>query len=195
MANAIQILVKINDLGRKDINHFKKFMYNSIPMIHMNQANEQRVDIVSRDINMDDIVDYCATNETDITTIYYDIAMGYAHKIEVKYGIVASIKSMTFGMDAECAIFEDSKDKEDGFFELLKDTIDNVCVDDENVIKVGDSIWINTLLCNDCDLVEWYFENQSRELKVNHIDYKSANLYVDGCEYGININEVAKARI
>lgn len=192
MANSVQMLVKINDLGIGNIDTLKKYMYDSLALIHMHEVDELRLDAISLNIDLNDVLDYSSIYQSDITIIYYDTGMGYAKKIEAKYGIVASNKAMTFGMDAECEIFEASKDKEDGFFELLKTTIDKVGGEDEKVISVGDLIEIDTFLCRDTDLLDWYCERDEKHLKVNHIEYQSSMLYVDDCEYAIFIEEVNK---
>ena len=87
MSNEIQVLIKINNFGKGDINSFKKHMYNELSLIHMYQVNDFRIDATVKDFDIDALIVYTANNEADITLIYFDTAMGYSKKCEIKYGL------------------------------------------------------------------------------------------------------------
>ena len=194
MANEVQVLIKINDFGKINIDNLKKYLYNTMPLIHMHQVNDIRIDLTTKYISLDDLIEYTSDNESDITLIYFDTSVGYAKKYELKYGVLASKKSILFGMDIESKLVDDSKNVEDGFFKLLKNTINEVAEEESSIPSVGDIIEINTIICSDSDVLDWYLCFSDKELKVTHIDYLSQNLYVENCEFGINLNEVNKIK-
>ena len=193
MSNEVQVLIKINNFGKGDINSFKKHMYNELSLIHMHQVNNFRIDATAKDFDIDALIDYTANNESDITLIYFDTAMGYAKKCEIKYGLLASKKSILFGMDLEAKVVEENTDTEDGFFYALCNLINENSDEESTLPTVGDTIKINTLICSDIDVLDWYEQKENKTLTVNHIDYVAGNVFVDNCEFGLNINEVIKS--
>jgi hypothetical protein len=53
-------------------------------------------------------------------------------------------------------------------------------------LKKGDTIYIDTMACDDVDLVDWYAEQENKELTVTSVE--EGTVFVKKCPYGIEQN-------
>lgn len=128
--------------------------------------------------------------ELDFSLISYDSSLGYAKKHKYKCIHKISDKTIGFGQDLEWELHERSLREKTDFFDLLLNEIDKFGTEESNIPKVGDKIKILEKICPDIELLQWYDSLSNKNLIVNHIDLLSDGIWIDNCEYRIDLNEI-----
>lgn len=190
MANEVQALIKINDFGKGDMDSLKKHLYHGASLIHMHQVDGFRLDANMKNLDINEFIEYTANKEADITLVYFNTSVGYAKKHELKYGLTTSKRSILFGMDLECKLAEENKEIKDGFFNALCKLINENSDEESSTPSAGDSVELCTIICSDEDVLDWYEQQEDKSLKVNHVDYATQRVFVENCEYSLDMNEL-----
>ena len=109
----------------------------------MHQVNDFRLDVCIKNLDIEVLTEYTANKEADITLVYFDSSAGYAKKYEIKYGLLASKKSILFGMDLECKLIDENKEIKDRFFKALCKLINENSDEESNIPSIGDTVEVN----------------------------------------------------
>ena len=126
-------------------------------------------------------------SESEVSLIYYDTSAGYIRKRVYEYGYLTSNKCALFSIDLEADIYDSSKLKLTPFEKELDAYIEQYGFDESNFPKIGGYISINTLTCSDEDVLEWLDTEKENKFKVNNIEVHSDGVWVDNCDYRIDI--------
>ena len=59
-------------------------------------------------------------------------------------------------------------------------------------LEVGDKFIINTFICSDNDVLDWYSTLKSKVLVAKEVDLDTYGVWVDNCNYRIDLNEIEK---
>ena len=59
-------------------------------------------------------------------------------------------------------------------------------------LEVGDKFIINTFICHDEDILDWYSTLKSKVLVAKEVDLDTCGVWVDNCSYRIDLNEIEK---
>ena len=185
-----KFLIKVNDFGNTNMEELKGDILKSNYFFHMHQLNDTRLDGECRTLNIDCIRDFALENSCDLTVICYDVPRSNIVKTEVKYGFIASKKAMIFNEDLERKLIETKirTEIEDftfrALYELLSDERELTHMPQPN-----SKVKIN-LLCDDEDVLDWYDSLDSDSFVISDIDYKTARVFVDNYDCGIDINHI-----
>lgn len=189
--NTVKFLIKVNDFGKADMDKLKRYVYNTMSLFHLNQVDKIRLDGEAKSLDIDNMREFTADYESDITLIYYNTVEMYAKKAELKYGFVASVKSILFNDEIEEHLMSGlSVGLNDFIFNTLKSIID-LSKEESDIPQLGDRVEIS-LLCDDEDILDWCYNQDTTDFVVSDIDYLSGRIYIDKCEYSIDINDVVK---
>lgn len=57
-------------------------------------------------------------------------------------------------------------------------------------MKIGDKFYINTLICEDTDLLDWYHDQDIKLLTANEISKEVNGVWVKECPFRIDLDEI-----
>ena len=194
MEDTIKFLIKINDFGNINIEEFKKFIYDNISVIYLNELNSCRLDGEIQILDIKLFEEFCDKHKADITLIYYSLTKKYVKKVELKYGFLSSIKSMFFNLEIENELMKGIEiGIKDFLFDILKSLLDN-SNELSSTPKVGDAVVVRSKSCegdlnNYCNNIK-----NGNALIVKDIDYKKGVLYLEEFERSLPIDDVIKLK-
>lgn len=126
-------------------------------------------------------------SESKISLIYYDVSSGYIRKRVYEYGYLTCNKCALFSIDLESELYNNSKLKSTPFENELDTYIEQHGYDESNFPKIGEYISINTLTCNDEDILVWLDTKKENKFKVTNVEVFLDGVWVDNCDYRIDI--------
>lgn len=62
----------------------------------------------------------------------------------------------------------------------------------EGFLKAGDKFIIDTNICQDVDVINWYLEQPDRVLIAKHVEEDVNGVWVEDCPYRIDLSEIEK---
>lgn len=62
------------------------------------------------------------------------------------------------------------------------------------ILNVGDKFIIDTNVCEDSDLIEWYSKQTDKVLVAEHIERDVNGVRVKNCPYRIDLDEIIKIK-
>ena len=185
MSNNIQFFLK----STKESSYLKELI-NDIKRnnsYYFNNVDDLNYSFLSDYINFHTVSEVSQYSESKLTLSYYDISYGYARKKIYEYGYLVSNKSVGFSLDTESNLYDSSKGNTKKFEELLEDYIDKFGEEESNFPTIGSNITINTTTCNDEDVLLWLEDKKENAFKVKDIDLYTDGLWIEGCDYRLDI--------
>ena len=140
-------------------------------------------------IDLDIIKEISRENESEIELIFFDTSFGVATKKVLNYGFVASDKSITFTLDTEDKVYQESVVKEVSFKHELKKLIDEIGVENSNLPKKNSTVTIHISMIEDEDFLEWIRKKDTDKFVVKSVDIKSGLLWIENCDFAIKIED------
>lgn len=187
MANSVQCILEVSNLNTQ-VNNFIKKIENEYSF-YFKRISELKLEYMATYIDLYEIQHISEESESKLTLTYYDTAMGYARKRVYNRGYLTSNKSVFFPMDTEIEIDEKSKKNNTTFNKELDLYIEEYGTEEADFPKEGDFIKINEFSCSDTDILDWLNEQKENKFKVNHVDIESNGVWIDGCDYRIDLQE------
>lgn len=187
MSNSVQCFLEVSNLNSTVSNFIEKIEKDYA--FNFKKINTSTFEFIVDYIESEDIKTLSEESNSAMTLIYYDTSIGYARKKIYNRGYLISDKSIFFSMDLEIEIFEKSNNNRTHFYNELDLYIEKHGEEEANFPKIGNFIKINELTCSDIDVLDWLNDQKENKFKVSIIELESNGLWVDGCEYRIDLNE------
>lgn len=188
MANSIQCFLEVSNLN-SNVKNFIKCIESDYSF-YFKKLNESKMEFITTYLDLEEFKD--VSEESKLSLIYYDTSMGYARKCVYDKGYLISKKSVLFPMDLEIEINEKSKINNSNFYEELDLYIEQNGIEESNFPKIGDFIRINELICSDTDVINWLENQKENKFKVNNVEIESNGIWIDGCNYRLDLSECSK---
>ena len=189
MANVSTNLLK---LKKGSCENFEKLIreINTHPgVIHSEKISENRIDFLAIGDLYNFLSDASYDLELEFECINYDTAIGYANKSIFNNGHDLDCRSISYGMDMECELM-DSCSSDEEFFKVLKKHIEKYGENKSSVVKEGDSILINELLCQDEEVLKFAERQKIKPFIVSDVDYATNGVWIKDFNCRIDIDEV-----
>jgi len=65
----------------------------------------------------------------------------------------------------------------------------------EGKLQVGDTFIIDTCICEDVDVINWYTDQSNKVLVAEHIEEDVNGVWVKDCPYRIDLSEIVKVNL
>lgn len=189
MANSVNCFIKFSKLNSE-----VELLLNTIKekqSFHFKEINNLTYEYITTYMDFDSISDISKNTSSTISLIYYDTAMGYLRERIYNCGYLTNSTSAFFSMDTEIEVDKESIKNNVSFYEQLKLFLLKNGTEESNFPSIGDYISIDENTCTDTDILDWLDTQTENRFKINHIELESNGIWVDNCEYRIDINECA----
>ena len=187
MANSVQCILEVSNLN-STVNEFIKKIEKNYAF-YSKKINELKLEYITSYIDLEEIQLISEQSDSKLILTYYDTAMGYARKKVYNRGYLTSDKSVFFPMDLEIEICDKSKVNNTTFDKELDLYIEEHGKEEANFPRIGCFIEINEITCSDVDLLDWLKEQKENKFKVNNIEIESNGVWVENCDYRIDLQE------
>lgn len=162
-------------------------------VIHCKKVGENRIDFLSRADVYSFLSELSSELELKFECVNYDTSVGYANKSVFDHGYDIDSRSISYGMDMECELME-SCGSDGGFFEALKEHINKYGENTSSVVRKGDSIVIDELICEDEHVLELLEKQKENPFKVVDVDYSVNGVWIKDFDCRIDMNEIIVLR-
>lgn len=192
MTNCVHNLVFIETLDKHKISTAKEKIDNAMISFYDKKINDNIHYYLTRGLNKDELIDASYENGLKFSVLSYDIGIGYACKASLDNGWLTSIRNAPFGIDYEIYLMDKSEKENKPFHCVLDEYITSNSKEQSSVVKIGDKIKINELLCQDNELLDWYDNQANKELEVVSLDFATCGVWVKDCDYRIDMSEILR---
>ena len=188
MANSVQCILEVSNLNSTVVNDFIKKVEKNYAF-YSKKISDLKLEYITSYVDLEEIQLVSEQSDSKLIFTYYDTAMGYARKKVYNRGYLTSDKSIFFPMDLEIEICEKSKINNTAFDKELDLYIEEHGEEESNFPRIGGFIEINEITCSDIDLLDWLKEQKENKFRVNNIEIESNGVWIDGCDYRIDLQE------
>ena len=187
MANTIEFYLRASE----NSDYLERFMkeISTKYAFGFSKLNSLEYVFSSNPFDLEKLSEISQISESKITLVYYNTSLGYARKRKYEYGYLTSNKAVTFSLDIESQIYDYSEASDRSFEELLESYIDKNGIEEIDFPKVGDFIKINENICSDNGVLSWLENQNKNEFKVTAVELQSDGLWIEDCDYRIDISE------
>ena len=193
MSNVNTNLLKLKETNNEKFERLVKAIGENPGVIHCEKVEENRVDFISRVEVYNFLSELSSDLELKFEYINYDTALGYANKSIFDHGYDVDCRSISYGLDMECELMESCSSDED-FFNALKEHINKYGENKSEVVRKGDSIVINEILCKDEHVFELLEKQKESPFKVVDVDYAVNGIWIKDFGCRIDIDEIIVLR-
>lgn len=187
MSNSIQCFLTVSNLNSEISDFLKKIESNYA--YYFKRVDDLNIEYITDYLNFKEILGLSAQVESKITITYYDTSVGYLRRKLFNRGYLVSDNSAPFSIDIESDIYDISKANNTDFAEELNNYLDKYGEENSNFPQVGDYIRINESICEDVDVLDWLEEQKYNQFKITNIELETNGIWVEGCEYRLEIQE------
>src|SRR5699024_1632976 len=193
MANVSTNLLKFNNLKKGDFYKIFAKIDDNHGVIYTEEVNDNKINYISNVDIYSFLSELSSDLELKFECINYDTSMGYANKSIFDHGYDIDCRSISYGMDMECELMESCGSDED-FFNSLKEYINKYGENKSEVVRKGDSVLINEMLCKDEHVFDLLEKQKENTFKVVDVDYAVNGVWIEDFDCRIDIDEIIVLR-